>query len=87
MGDEKSKRVETLAARVDEVSGESMNARHRLEGIERRVGMEGQQQQATVMDLRVLINAENICKALVDAPPTVRWISSPGTRNILRWKS
>ena len=54
--DEKSKRVEMLATRVDELSRGSMNARNRLEGIECRVGMEGQQQQATIRDLRASLD-------------------------------
>ena len=33
-----------------------MNARNRLEGIERRVGMEGQHQQVTMRDLRASID-------------------------------
>ena len=45
-----------LATCVDELSGESMNARNRLKGIERRVGMEGQQQQATMRDLQASID-------------------------------
>ena len=48
--DEKLKRVETVVTRVDELSGESMNVRNRLEGVERRLGLEGQQQQDRAAD-------------------------------------
>ena len=54
--DEKSRRVETVASRVDELSGESMNTRSRLEGLERRVGMEGQQHDPTISDLRASLD-------------------------------
>ena len=49
--DEKSKRAETVATRVDELSGESMSVRNRLDGVERRLGLESQQQQASLRDL------------------------------------
>ena len=39
---EGSRRAETVASRVDELAGEAANVRGRLEGLERRVGMEGQ---------------------------------------------
>ena len=53
---EKSKRGETISTRVDELSGESLNVRNRLEGVERRLGMEGQQQEATLRDLRASVD-------------------------------
>ena len=38
--------------RVDELSGESMNARSRLDGLERRLGLESQQHQASSRELQ-----------------------------------
>ena len=36
--EERSRKSEAMAAKVDEVSGESMNARSRLDGMERKIG-------------------------------------------------
>ena len=44
------RRSETIASRV--VSGEAVNIRSRLEGLERRVGMEGQQHESVLRELR-----------------------------------
>ena len=44
---EGSRRAETVASRVDEFSGEAANIRGRLEGLECRVGMEGQQHEVS----------------------------------------
>ena len=49
---EGSRRSETIASRVDELSGEAVNIRGRLEGLERRVGMEGQQHESVLRELR-----------------------------------
>ena len=54
--DERFKRIEVLSFRMDELSGESMNARSQLDGIERRMGIEGQQQEATRQNLRVSLD-------------------------------
>ena len=47
---EGSRRSETIASRVDELSGEAVNIRSRLEGLERRV--EGQQHESVLRELR-----------------------------------
>ena len=65
--DEKSRRVETIASRVDELSGESMNSRSRLEGLERCVGVEGQQHDSAIRDLRASLvqcieDTKGLCK-------------------------
>ena len=49
---EGSRRSETIASRMDELSGEAVNIRNRLEGLERRVGMEGQQHESVLRELR-----------------------------------
>ena len=41
---------------MDELSGESMNVRNRLDGVERRLGLEVQQQQASLRDLQSAID-------------------------------
>ena len=51
--DEKLKNV---VNRVDELSGESMYVRNRLDGVERRLGLEGQQQQAPLRDLQASVD-------------------------------
>ena len=50
--DERSRRIEDIASRMDELSGGSVNVRSMLEGLERRVGMEGQQHDSNIRDLR-----------------------------------
>ena len=52
MGSEGWRRSEALVSRVDEISGETVNIRGRLEGLERRVGMEGQQHESVLRELR-----------------------------------
>ena len=47
-----SRKIEQVTARVNEIAGESVNARKRLEGLERRIGIEGQQQEAEMRELR-----------------------------------
>ena len=47
-----SQKVEQVTARVNEIAGESVNARKRLEGLERRIGIEGQQHEAEMRELR-----------------------------------
>ena len=49
---EGSQRTETVASRVNEMAGEAVNIRNRLEGLERRVGMEGQQHDVEMRELR-----------------------------------
>ena len=49
---EGSQRTETVVSRVNEMAGEAVNIRNRLEGLERRVGMEGQQHDAEMRELR-----------------------------------
>ena len=49
---EGSQRTETVASRMDEMAGEAVNVRNRLEGLERRVGMEGQQHDVEMRELR-----------------------------------
>ena len=49
---EGSQRIDTIASRVDEITGEAANIRGRLEGLERRVGMEGQQHDAVLRELQ-----------------------------------
>ena len=49
---EGSRRSEVLASRVDVISGEAANVRGRLEGLERRVGMESQQHESVLRELR-----------------------------------
>ena len=49
---EDSRRTDTIASRVDEMTGEAANIRGRLEGLERRVGMESQQYDAVLRELR-----------------------------------
>ena len=43
---EGSRRAEVLAPRIDEVTGKAANIRSRLDGLERRVGMESQQHES-----------------------------------------
>ena len=47
-----SRKIEQETARVNEIVGELVNARKRLEGLERRIGIEGQQQEAEMRELR-----------------------------------
>ena len=49
---EGSRRSEVVASRVDEVSGEAASIRGRLEGLERRVGIESQQHESVLRELR-----------------------------------
>ena len=49
---EGSRRAETLESRMDEVTGEAANVRSRLDGLERRVGLEGQQHESMLRELR-----------------------------------
>ena len=49
---EGSHKVEQVTLRVNEIAGESVNARKRLEGLERRVGIEGQQHEVDMRELR-----------------------------------
>ena len=49
---EGSQKTDQVTSRVNEMVGESVNARKRLEGLERRVGIEGQQHEAEVRELR-----------------------------------
>ena len=53
---ERSRRTETVASRVDELSAEAVNIRSRLEGLERRVGMEGQQHDLVLRELRASLD-------------------------------
>ena len=50
---EGSRRSEVLASRVDEISGEGASICGRLEGLERRVGVESQQHESVLRELRV----------------------------------
>ena len=52
---ERTGHVGTVASRVDELSGEAVNVRSRLEGLERRVGMEGQQHETALGELRATL--------------------------------
>ena len=52
MCSEGSCRSEVVVSRMDELSGETVNLRNRLEGLERRVGMEGQQHESVLRELR-----------------------------------
>ena len=49
---EGSQKTEQVTSRVNEIAGESVNARKRLEGLERRVGIEGQQHEVEMRELR-----------------------------------
>ena len=49
---EGSHKIEQVTSRVNEIAGESVNARKRLEGLERRVGIEGQQHEVDMRELR-----------------------------------
>ena len=49
---EGSQKIEQVTSRVNEIAGESVNARKRLEGLERRVGIEGQQHEVEMRELR-----------------------------------
>ena len=49
---EDSRKREQVTSRVNEIAGESVNARKRLEGLERRLGIEGQQHEAEMRELR-----------------------------------
>ena len=49
---EGSQRTEAVTSRVDEMAGEAASIRNRLEGLERRVGMEGQQHDVEMRELR-----------------------------------
>ena len=51
---EGSHKVEQVTLRVNEIAGESVNARKRLEGLERRVGIEGQQHEVEMRELRTV---------------------------------
>ena len=48
---EGSQRIDQVSSRVNEMAGESVNARKRLEGLERRVGIEGQQHEVEMREL------------------------------------
>ena len=47
-----SRKIEQETARINEIVGELVNARKRLEGLERRIGIEGQQQEVEMRELR-----------------------------------
>ena len=85
--DENSRRVEGLASRVDELSGGSMNVRSRLEVLERRVGMEGQQRDSNLSYLRASLDQciEDVkgLTVFVGVPPSIRWIFSSQTQSYL----
>ena len=49
---EGSQRADIATSRVDEMAGETVNIRKRLEGLERRVGMETQQHDVEMRELR-----------------------------------
>ena len=49
---EGSQRIDQVTSRMNEMAGESTNARKRLEGWERRVGIEGQQHDVEMRELR-----------------------------------
>ena len=53
---ESSQGVASVTSRVDELSGDAKNARSRLEGLERRVGMEGQQDELVLRELRASLD-------------------------------
>ena len=46
------RKIEQETARVNEIVGELVNARKRLEGLERRIGIESQQQEVEMRELR-----------------------------------
>ena len=49
---EGSQRADIATSRVDEMAGEAVSIRNRLEGLERRVGMESQQHDVEMRELR-----------------------------------
>ena len=49
---EGSQKADLVTSRMDEMAGEVANARKRLEGLERRVGIEGQQHDMEMRELR-----------------------------------
>ena len=49
---EGSRQSEVLSSRIDEVTGEATNLRSRLDGLQRRVGMESQQHESALRELR-----------------------------------
>ena len=49
---EGSRKTEQVMARINEIVGELANARKRIEGLERRIGIESQQQEAEMRELR-----------------------------------
>ena len=49
---EGSRKVEQVTSRVNEIVGELVNARKRIEGLERRIGIESQQHDSEMRELR-----------------------------------
>ena len=49
---EGSRKVEQVMSRVNEIVGELVNARKRIEGLERRIGIESQQHDSEMRELR-----------------------------------
>ena len=49
---EGSRKVEQVISRVNEIVGELVNARKRIEGLERRIGIESQQHDSEIRELR-----------------------------------
>ena len=47
-----SQKADLVTSRMDEMAGETANTRKRLEGLERRVGIEGQQHDVEMRELR-----------------------------------
>ena len=77
-----SQLADTIASRVDEMSGEVANIRDRLEGLERRVGMEGQQHDAVLREPQaVAMSVTPLILAYYAAMPTsTRRTLSQGSR-------